>query len=174
MRALREHRTFVQARDLDVESAHERSYRARQRRPNASWQCRATGLRRLLGLGVRHARDRLIDKQQFRILRQQHADLEPLFLTMAEIAGETARDRSSRRTRSSISSISLIRYPVALAEQRRPRRRARPPARGGCCPRPCGFRRPSASGICGQCRDWRSRPRPAWSDRGAIEDRLRP
>ncbi len=45
-------------------------------------------LRRLDGLGVGHAGDRFVDQQQFGVLRQQHADLEPLLLAVAEVGGE--------------------------------------------------------------------------------------
>ena len=42
----------------------------------------------LLGLGVGHAGDRLVDQQQLRVLREQHADLEPLLLAVRQAAGE--------------------------------------------------------------------------------------
>ena len=38
----------------------------------------------LLRLGVGHAGDRLVDEQQLRVLREQHADLEPLLLAVAD------------------------------------------------------------------------------------------
>ena len=38
----------------------------------------------LMGFDVGHAGDRLVDQQQFRILRQQHADLEPLLLAVRQ------------------------------------------------------------------------------------------
>ena len=48
---------------------------------------------------------------------------------------------------------ALARDPIARPEQGRDGRRAGPSGPDGCCPRPCGSRRPSASGTCGQCRD---------------------
>ena len=39
----------------------------------------------LLGLGIAHARDRLIEQHQLGLLCQQHADLEPLLLAVTEI-----------------------------------------------------------------------------------------
>ena len=39
-------------------------------------------LRGVVGLGIGHAGDRFVDQQQLRILRKQHADLEPLLLAM--------------------------------------------------------------------------------------------
>ena len=43
--------------------------------------------RRLFGFGVGHAGGGLIDQQQIRLLHQQHADLQPLFLAVAERSG---------------------------------------------------------------------------------------
>ena len=42
----------------------------------------------LVGLDVGHAGDRLVDQQQFRVLRQQHADLEPLLLAVRQASGQ--------------------------------------------------------------------------------------
>ncbi len=42
----------------------------------------------LMRFDIGHAGHRLVDQQQLRILRQQHADLEPLLLAMRQIAGE--------------------------------------------------------------------------------------
>ncbi len=41
-------------------------------------------LGRLFGLFVGHARDRLVHEQHTRLLRQQHADLEPLLLAVGQ------------------------------------------------------------------------------------------
>ena len=43
-----------------------------------------------LGLGIGHARHRFIDQKKLRILGQQHADLEPLFLAMGKIGRKRA------------------------------------------------------------------------------------
>ena len=43
----------------------------------------------VFGFRVCHSGDRFIDKQEFRVLRQQHCNFEPLLLPVAEIAGET-------------------------------------------------------------------------------------
>ena len=40
------------------------------------------------GFGVGHAGDRLVDQQQLRVVRQQHADLEPLLLAVRKGAGD--------------------------------------------------------------------------------------
>ena len=44
-------------------------------------------------LGVGHAGDRLVDQQQFRLLRQQHADLQPLLLAVRQAAGDARAQR---------------------------------------------------------------------------------
>ena len=44
-------------------------------------------LGRALGLLVGHASHRLVEQQQLGVLHQQHADLQPLLLAMAEQAG---------------------------------------------------------------------------------------
>ena len=41
-----------------------------------------------MGLVRRHAGDRLVDEQQLRLLHEQHADLEPLLLSVREGAGQ--------------------------------------------------------------------------------------
>src|SRR5690606_16039865 len=43
-----------------------------------------------LGLAVGHAGDRLVDQQELGVLGEQHADLEPLLLAVAEAGGEVA------------------------------------------------------------------------------------
>ncbi len=47
----------------------------------------------LHGLDVGHAGDRLVDQQQFRLLRQQHADLQPLLLPVRQAAGDARAQR---------------------------------------------------------------------------------
>ncbi len=44
-------------------------------------------------LGVGHAGDRLVDQQKLRLLRQQHADFEPLLLPMRQRAGKPVAHR---------------------------------------------------------------------------------
>ena len=39
-------------------------------------------------LGICHAGHGFVDQQQLRVLRQQHADLQPLLLSVREICGE--------------------------------------------------------------------------------------
>ena len=120
------------------------------------------------GLGVGHAGDRLVDQQQLRVLRQQHADLEPLLLAVRQAAGERARARAPSRTvsRMRVDALALARgcsrqnsvargAPVGLQREHAD------------CPRRCGSRTRSASGTCGRCRARRSRPRRAWSGRCA-------
>ena len=76
----------MQHRDLDPEIAHEvhivlyDQHRARAR--DVFEQRGGCG-----GFGIAHPGRRLIDKQQLGILRQQHADLQPLFLAVRQGAG---------------------------------------------------------------------------------------
>src|SRR5438876_976409 len=82
-RSLRQHRTFMKNRNLDVELAHE----AHVMFNDDDRTLAGDGFkqhRRGLGLCIGHAGDRLIDKKEFRLLGQQHADLEPLLLAMRE------------------------------------------------------------------------------------------
>lgn len=46
------------------------------------------------GFGIRHAGSRLVHEKQLRILGQQHADLQPLLLTVAEVGCELASLRT--------------------------------------------------------------------------------
>ena len=82
-------------------------------------------LRGSLGLLRRHAGDRLVHEQQLRLLHQQHADLEPLFLAVRQ----RARHRRAAAARPIISSMSSIRSAaprVRRGEQRRPERLVAP------------------------------------------------
>src|SRR6266478_5230049 len=73
-------------------------------------------LTRARGLFVGHPGDRLIDQQELRILRDHHADLEPLLFAVRQGAGlpiglvgelhGLERDRKSTRLNSSHSQIS--------------------------------------------------------------------
>jgi len=45
-------------------------------------------LRGLARFRIGHPGNRLVDEQQFRVLRKQHADFQPLFLTVRETAGQ--------------------------------------------------------------------------------------
>src|SRR5207302_1697158 len=55
----------------------------------------------LFGLAVGHAGDRLVEQEELLVLHQQHADLEPLLLAVAERAGEleAAPGEADRRQR---------------------------------------------------------------------------
>ncbi len=46
--------------------------------------------RRRLGLAIGHAGDRLVEQEQPLVLDQQHADLQPLLLAVAQGAGDAA------------------------------------------------------------------------------------
>ena len=76
--------------------------------------------RRLLRLHVGHAGDRFVDQQQFRILRQQHADFEPLLLAMRQAAGKAVlHGRETDDLQDLVDPVALVRcFP-------RPQRRAR-------------------------------------------------
>ena len=50
---------------------------------------RETEFGRALGFFIRHAGHRLVEQQQLGVLHQQHADLEPLLLPVAQVAGQT-------------------------------------------------------------------------------------
>ena len=129
----------------------------------------------LLGLGVGHAGDRLVDQQQLRVLRQQHADLEPLLLAVRERRRRAGRGARPGRSCSSISSMR-----VALARRCRASSSVGQDARGRLqrelagCRRPCGSRTRSASGTCGRCRARRSPPRRAGQVDAAVEAAPRP
>jgi len=75
----------------------------------------------VLGLRVRHARDRLVDQQQLGVLRQQHADLEPLFLAMAQITGAAMAMIEEADTGHDRVDL-IIGDGIAGSEQRRTRR----------------------------------------------------
>ena len=81
-----------------------------------------------LGLGVGHAGDRLVDQQQLRVLRQQHADLEPLLLAVRQTAGQRVavigraaivrRISSMRRARSARGVANSVARTAASRLQR--------------------------------------------------------
>ena len=85
-RAFSEDRAFVQYRDFGAEAAHERHIVLDDddRPILGKIEDQACGL---LGLTIGHARDRLVEQQERAIVDQQHADFEPLLLTMAQITG---------------------------------------------------------------------------------------
>src|SRR5262249_3972951 len=91
-RAFRQHRAFVQASDLDAELAHESHVVL-----DHDYGAVAIDLLEELGglprLGIGHARNRLVDEKKLGLLRQQHADLEPLFLTVRQRAGDAVAHR---------------------------------------------------------------------------------
>ena len=71
--------------------------------------------RRRLGLGVGHAGGRLVDEQQLRLLGEQHADLQPLLLAVAEIGGadvarvgeaDRVEDLVDARRRRAVAAVS--------------------------------------------------------------------
>ena len=63
---------------------------------------------RAFGFMVRHAGHRFIQQQQFWVLHQQHADLQPLLLAVAQIA------RQPGHTVSQVNGVQHFRQPVAL------------------------------------------------------------
>ena len=84
--AFGEHAAFVQHGHLDAEGAHERHVVL----DDDHRLLRGDLLEQLggrLGLGVGHAGGGLVDEQQLRLLREQHADLQPLLLAVAEVGG---------------------------------------------------------------------------------------
>ena len=86
----------MQARDLDAELAHEGHVVLDHDHGLVAVDL-LEQLRGLPRLGVGHAGDRLVDQQQLRVLRQQHADLEPLLLAVRQAAGRGDRAAASRR-----------------------------------------------------------------------------
>src|SRR4051812_533524 len=114
--AFREHGTLMQAGDLDAELAHERHVVLDHHH--------GVGLVDLLEqlggemrLDVGHASDGFVDEKQFRILCEQHADLEPLLLAVAEAAGETvAGIGEADRLQHLVDLLGL--RPAAAPEQR--------------------------------------------------------
>src|SRR6516164_5260515 len=91
-RAFRQHRAFVQAGDLDAELAHESHVVL-----DHDYGAVAIDLLEEFGglprLGIGHARNRLVDEKKLGLLRQQHADLEPLLLTVRQRAGDAVAHR---------------------------------------------------------------------------------
>ena len=65
-----------------------------------------------------HAGDRLVEHQQLRVLDQQHADLEPLLLAVAEQSRRQRSSRSFRKIISATSSTRSLHLGVALEGQR--------------------------------------------------------
>ena len=71
------------------------------------------------GFGIGHAGDGFVDEEQFRLLRQKHADLQPLLLAVGEIGGQLIALRAVMRIVSRISSMRSRSSPVRLVEQGR-------------------------------------------------------
>src|SRR6516164_427693 len=90
--ALRQYRTFVQASDPDSELAHE-SHIVLHHDHGAVAVDLLEELGGLPRFGVGHAGDQLVDEQKLGLLRQQHADLEPLFLAVRKRAGDAVAYR---------------------------------------------------------------------------------
>src|SRR5262245_4318193 len=91
-RAFRQHRAFVQTGDLDAELAHE-GHIVLDHDDGALAIDLFEELRSLPRLGIGHAGNRLIDEEQLGLLRQQHADLEPLLLAMGKRASDAVAHR---------------------------------------------------------------------------------
>ena len=86
-RSLREHRATMQHRHLAVQSPDEvHVVFDHDNRVTARDGFQQLG--RPHGLGVGHAGRRLVDEKELGVLREQHADLEPLLLAVAEAAGK--------------------------------------------------------------------------------------
>src|SRR5229473_3111784 len=85
-RAFGQHRTLVQYRDLGREAAHE-GHVVLDDDDRAVLRQAADQLGGRLGLAVGHAGDRLVEQQELAVVDQQHADLEPLLLAVAQRAG---------------------------------------------------------------------------------------
>src|SRR5690606_9968864 len=59
---------------------------------------------------VGHAGNGLVDEQELRILREQHPDLEPLLLAMAQKPGETVSlGRKARRFENLVDAVGFFR-----------------------------------------------------------------
>jgi hypothetical protein len=80
-RTLGQHRSFVQHGDFHAESTDKRHV-VLDDDDGAGAVDLAQQFGRLLCFRIGHAGHRLIDQQQSRLLRQQHADLEPLLLAV--------------------------------------------------------------------------------------------
>src|SRR5260370_15443492 len=92
-RALRDDGALVQHRHLDPEFAHEGHVVLHHHDGTLAVDL-PQQLRGLVCLGIGHAGDRLIDKQELRFLGEQHADFEPLFLPVGEAPGEARAQRA--------------------------------------------------------------------------------
>ena len=114
--ALRQHRAFMQAGDLDAEFAHE-GHVVLDDHDRLFLVDFLQQLRGLMGLDVGHAGDGLVDQQQFRVLRQQHADLQPLLLAVRQASGQAvARVRQADGFQHALDPLGLR---LALAPEQR-------------------------------------------------------
>ena len=86
-RAFGQDRAFVQAGHLDAELAHE-GHVVLDDDDRLFLVDLLQEFGGLMRLHVGHAGDRLVDEQELRVLRQQHADLEPLLLAVRQRAGK--------------------------------------------------------------------------------------
>ena len=160
MRSFRQHRAFVQAGDLDAEFAHE-GHVVLDDHDRLVLLISLSSSAGLLRLDVGHAGDRFVDQQQLRVLRQQHADLEPLLLAVAQ-----ARRPAVARVGQADGLQDAV-DPLGSSPAHAPEQRAHDAVidverqqRG--CPRRSGFRTPSASGTCGRCRARRCAVSSSW------------
>ena len=83
----------------------------------------------LLGLGVGHAGDRLVDQQQLRFLREQHADLEPLLLAVRQAAGDARAHVLEPDVSRMLVDARLLRRRLSAPDQGARARARRPSAR---------------------------------------------
>src|SRR5262245_603722 len=112
--ALRQHRAFVQAGDLDPELAYE-GHVVLDHDYGAVAVDLLEQLGGLLGLGVGHAGDRLVDQEELGLLRQQHADLQPLLLAVRQRAGDAAAH--ARQADSLENAVDALRFLAGLVPE---------------------------------------------------------
>src|SRR6266446_2104452 len=88
-RAFRQYRAFVQYGHLGAEAAH-KGHVVLDHDDRAVVREVEDQRGGFLGLAVGHAGDRLVEQQEPAVMDQEHADLEPLFLAVAQRAGRLA------------------------------------------------------------------------------------
>ena len=119
----------MQHGDLDVELAH-KGHVVLDHDDAVGAVDLAQQLGGLVRFGIGHAGDRLVHQQEARVLGKQHADLQPLLLTVAEDAGRQAplfgeADGGEDRTRCVRRSSAVLRAKSENRGRRSPARARR-------------------------------------------------
>ena len=115
-RAFGQHRALVQHGDPGAEAAHKRHV-VLDDDDRAVLREIEDQLGGLLGLAVGHAGDRLVEQQQRAVVDQQHADLEPLLLAVAQARRPAVRSARSSPMRAKVAAMRSRRFGVRRANR---------------------------------------------------------